>query len=126
MSIFSISKGLKQEDEDNPFAGIDEDKLERAMMQLASEAEGIDEDDPKQAARLMKKLFDATGLEMGSGMQEALRRMEAGEDPDKIEEELGDILESEDPFSQMVSKKGLKDLRKKYLRPRVDDTLYEL
>ncbi len=125
VSIFAISKGRKESDED-PFPSIDEDKMEKAMMELAAEAEGMDEEDPRQAARLMKKLFDATGLEMGSGMEEAIRRMEAGEDPEKIEEELGDILETEDPFSQIATKKGLKGLRRRYCRPQVDDTLYEL
>ncbi len=125
VSIFSISRGLKEED-DNPFPGMDEDRLERAMMELASEAEGIDEENPRQAAGLMKKLFESTGLEMGSGMEEAIRRMEAGEDPEKVEQELGDILESEDPFSLVAVKKGLKGLRRKYCRPEVDETLYEL
>ncbi len=125
VSIFAISRNREEKDDD-PFSNMDEDKMERAMMELASEAEGIDEEDPRQAARLMKRLFDATGLEMGSGMEEAIRRMEAGEDPEKIEEELGDILEAEDPFSQVTAKKGLKALRRRYCRPRVDDTLYEL
>jgi hypothetical protein len=49
-------------------------------------------------ARMMRKLFDTTGLPLGPNMEEAIRRMEAGEDPDKIEEELGDLLDQEDPF----------------------------
>ncbi len=125
VSIFSISKGLTEDDADN-LPDLDESKLEQAMMSLAAEAEGIDEEDPRQAARLMKKLFDATGLDLGPGMEEAIRRMEAGEDPEKIEEELGDLLEDEDPFSQIVAKKGLKGFKKKYLPPQVDSTLYEL
>ena len=41
----------------------------------------------------MRKLTDMTGLELGDGMQEALKRMDAGEDPDAIEAEMGDLLE---------------------------------
>jgi hypothetical protein len=55
----------------------------------------------------MRKLTSMTGLELGAGMEEALRRMERGEDPDQIEAEMGDILESEDPF-QMAAKKGVR------------------
>ena len=53
---------------------------------------GIDENDPRQAANVMRKLFDATGMPLGGGMQEALKRMESGEDPEKIEEDMGDVL----------------------------------
>ncbi|HID97729.1 MAG TPA: zinc ribbon domain-containing protein [Thermodesulfobacteriaceae bacterium] len=127
VSLFAISKGRK-EGEGDSFPDIDEDRLEKAMASLASEAEGLDENDPRQAAGLMRRLFDATGMEMGSGMEEAIRRMEAGEDPDQIEEELGDVLEQEDPFGGLsgVGGKGLKTLRKKYLRPEVDEKLYRL
>jgi putative FmdB family regulatory protein len=124
MSVFAVSKGRKEED-DNPLGDIDESKMERAMAALAGELEGIDEEDPKQAAHLMRKLYDTTGLNLSGGMEEALRRMEAGEDPDKIEEELGDILEEEDPFA-VKSKQGLNALRRKYLPPHVDKTLYDL
>ncbi len=44
----------------------------------------------------MRKLSD--GLKMGAAMEEALSRMERGEDPDKVEAEMGDLLEGEDPF----------------------------
>ena len=85
---------------------IDETKMEKAMAMLANEAEQLNEDDPRQAAMLMRKLSDATGLTMGPAMEEALHRMEQGEDPEKIEEELGDLLEGEDPF--MFESKGVK------------------
>ena len=73
--------------------------MEQAMNLLAREAEHIDENDPKQAANLMRKLTDMTGLDLGSGMEEALRRMEAGEDPEQVEAEMGDLLEEEEPFT---------------------------
>lgn len=125
VSLFAISKGRKESDED-PLPDLDESKMEQAMAALAGEAENMDEEDPRQVARLMRKLYDATGMDMGTGMEEAIRRMEAGEDPDKIEEEMGDILEEEDPFSEEIAKKGFGKLRRKYLPPAVDDTLYEL
>ena len=65
-------------------------------------------------------------MEIGGGMEEAIRRMEAGEDPEQIEAELGDVLEGEDPFGGLEMKQGLKGFRQKYVRPTVDSTLYEL
>ena len=38
-------------------------------------------------------------------MAEALKRMEAGEDPEKIEEEMGDVLE-QDPFGGLLGGEG--------------------
>ena len=56
MSSFAVIRGAK-EDSDTGLPDIDESKLEKAMGALASEAEGIDEDDPRQAAKLMRKLI---------------------------------------------------------------------
>ena len=95
------------------------------MMSLASEAESMDENDPRQAAKLMRKMSDMTGLELGEGMQEAIRRMEAGEDPDAIEKEMGDLLEQEDPFLMKKKKGGSVGARSR-LAPFRDETLYEM
>ena len=120
MSSFAVLRGAK-EDQDDALPNIDESKLEKAMTALASEAERINEDDPKQAAQLMRKLTHMTGMELGTGMEEALRRMEAGEDPEQIEAEMGDLLE-EDPLIFQGQKKS--STRKR--PPQRDDTLYEL
>lgn len=126
LSVFSVPKGRNEAD-DGPegLADLDERKMEQAMAALAGEMEGIDEEDPRQAARLMRKLYDATGLDLGPGIEEAIGRMEAGEDPDKIEEEMGDLLETEDPLGSRP-KQALKDLRNRLLPPNVDPTLYDL
>ncbi len=121
MSVFASPRNQGGEDE-APLPDVDESKMEKAMSLLAREAEHIDENDPKQAANLMRKLTDMTGLNLGSGMEEALRRMEGGEDPEAIEAEMGDLLEGEDPFA--FEKKSM--AAAKYRRPRVDDTLYDL
>ena len=123
MSAFSFT-GKAKEDGDMDDLPFDEGKMEKAMQMLAGEAENINEDDPRQAANLMRKLTDMTGLELGSGMQEALKRMEAGEDPDAIESEMGDLLENEEPFL-LPDKKGGKGLKKRPA-PQKDETLYDL
>jgi len=121
MSVFS-SLRHKGEEEDMPMPDIDESKMEQAMSLLAKEAENMNEDDPKQAANLMRKLTGMTGLDLGPGMEEALARMEAGEDPEQIEAEMGDLLENEDPFTlKQKSGKALKNRP-----PTIDDQLYYL
>lgn len=103
---------------------IDESKMEQAMNMLAREAEGMDEEDPRQAANLMRKLSDMTGLKLGPGMDEALQRMEKGEDPEQLEAEMGDLLENEDPFILPEKKGGFP--QKKTREPFKDETLYDL
>ena len=123
VSLFSFT-GKAKEDGDLDDLPIDESKMEKAMEALAGEADKINEDDPRQAANLMRKLSDMTGLKLGDGMDEALRRMEKGEDPEQVEAELGDILEEEDPFSLQAKKsKSIKTRRQEPLR---DETLYDL
>ena len=121
MSVFSRVKNRGEGDEP-PMPDMDESKMEQAMSLLAREAETMDENDPRQAANLMRKLSDMTGLNLGPGIEEALRRMEAGEDPDQIEEEMGDLLEGEDPFSFGERSAGLRKTK----APLKDETLYEL
>jgi putative FmdB family regulatory protein len=123
VSMFAVT-GKAKEPGDMDELPIDESKMEHAMQMLASEAENMDEDDPKQAANLMRKLTDMTGMDLGPGMTEALHRMEQGEDPDKIEEEMGDLLEGEDPFL-MPGQKGNRPSSKR-VEPLRDETLYDL
>ena len=122
MSIFARVSGGKEEAAGDDMPQIDEAKMEKAMAMLAGEADKISEDDPRQAAMLMRKLSDATGMNLGPGMEEALSRMERGEDPEKIEEEMGDLLEGEDPF--IFGAKAQKGRKKP--KPKIDETLYDL
>ena len=120
VSVFAISKNLDQPPEGMP--DIDDAKMEQAMMALAGDMEKIDEDDPKAMANLMRKLSTMTGMELGEGAEEALHRLEAGEDPEQIESEMGDLFEGDGLFSG----KKIKGLKKRYLPPEQDDTLYTL
>lgn len=79
-------------------AAPDEARMERAMEAFAREAETVNEDDPRAAAQMMRRFSEMAGMPIGPGMEEALRRIEAGEDPDAVESEMGDLLEGEDPF----------------------------
>jgi len=122
MSVFAKISQKSEGAAPEEMSGFDESKMEKAMEMLAREAGGIDENDPRQAAQLMRKLTDATGLSLGPRMEEALARMERGEDPEKIEEEMGDSIGEDELF--VMAKKAVKG--KKAAAPRVDDKLYDL
>lgn len=120
LSSFSFLKGGPEgESEDSlPF---DEKGMKRAVGMLANEAENINEDDPRQAAHVMRRLSEISGLNLGKGMKEAMERMEAGEAPEKIEEEMGDILH-EEPF--VLPERRVR--RERATNPLKDEALYEL
>lgn len=123
MSAFSFTGKAKEDTADGELP-FDEKKMESAMQMLASKADKINDNDPRQAADLMRKLTDMTGMELGPGMKEALRRMEAGEDPEKVEAEMGSILEAEDPFIFDANKQ--KSTRLKKPAPTHAPGLYDL
>lgn len=127
VSRFAFSRGRGDEPEQEGMPDLDEARLERAMMSLAGEMEGIDENDPRQMARFMRKFSDATGMDLGDGFQEAMRRLESGEDPERIEEELGPLMEGDDALPENpFSRQGIRSLRRRYVPPAHDETLYTL
>lgn len=127
VSLVAVLKGGGQggRDDESALPDFDEAKMERALAAMAGEFENASEEDPRAMGRLMRKFLDNAGMKLGSGMEEALRRLESGEDPDRIESELGDVLEAENPF-QEGSKGALSGWRQRVLPPKVDETLYEL
>ncbi len=123
VSTFAVIGRAKEDGEDDPLAGLDETKMEHALEGLMREAEGMNEDDPRQMAQLMRKFSDKTGINLGEPMEEAIARMEAGEDPDAIEKDMGDLLDSDDAFSLEGLKKKIRSGPK---QPVHDETLYQL
>ncbi|MFW8601050.1 zinc ribbon domain-containing protein [Desulfobacterota bacterium M19] len=122
MSTFATI-GRAREPDEAGLPDIDENQMERVLDSLTREAGNINEDDPRQMAVVMRKFTEQTGLSLSDGMEEALARMEAGEDPEKIEAEMGDILEDEDPLSMFAKKTGR---AVRLIAPQRDETLYEL
>jgi len=128
ISRFAISKGLTESTASpDPFSNVDESKMEQLMMEMAPHLEegGDGPEDPRQMAGLMKRMFEMTGTEPNGAMLEAMRRMEAGEDPDKIDEEMGDSLDGDgDPFAPQAKKAN--KLSRFFEPPNVDPELYDL
>jgi len=95
-----MSRGLKEpaaktegEGEEGPMPDFDDPRMERAMMELERDMEHMDENNPKHMAHMMRKMKDI--MPPGAVPKEldtAIKRLEAGEDPEKIEEDMGDVL----------------------------------
>jgi hypothetical protein len=75
-------------------------------------------------AALFRRFGEASGLEFGPRMEELMSRLAAGEDPDQLEEQLGEGLDDDDAMAEFfrLRRQGWKLGR----RPEVDDQLYFL
>jgi len=102
-------------------------RMERVMAEMQNEMAGIDESnpDPKALGRMMRKMTEATGQPMPKEMEQMIRRMEAGEDPEKLEEEFGEAFEGMDmPGEEATGEPG--HPRRAFRRPMRDPALYEM
>jgi putative FmdB family regulatory protein len=124
VSSFAVSSGGKAAGEGGPAdLPFDEGKMEQALSSLASEAEGMSDEDPRAMARMMRKLSDMAGLRYGQKMEEALGRLESGENPEAVEADMGEMMDGEEPPFELEGGKG----RAKSARPpKRDDTLHEM
>ncbi len=95
-SSFGITTGMNSpagQGEGAP--NLEDPRMEAEMMRFAAEMEHLDENDPKAMAGAVRKMTELAGEPVTPAMEEMIRRLEAGEDPDRIEEDLGDALEGE-------------------------------
>lgn len=100
MSRFAMSRGLKEpaakaegEGAEPGMPDLDDSRMERAMMELERDMEHLDENNPRHMAHMMRKMKDL--MPPGTVPKEldvAIKRLEAGEDPEKIEADMGDVL----------------------------------
>ena len=100
MSHFAMSRGLKEpaaktetDSGEPPMPDFDDPRMEKAMMEMERDMEHLDENNPKHMAHMMRKMKDLMPPgTMPKELDVAIKRLEAGEDPEKIEEDMGDVL----------------------------------
>jgi putative FmdB family regulatory protein len=101
ISRFATSKGLKEPSASTgadspdgpPMPDLDDPRVERAMMEMERDMEHLDENNPRHMAHMMKKMKDLMPPgSMPKELDTAIKRLEAGEDPEKIEADMGDVL----------------------------------
>jgi putative FmdB family regulatory protein len=101
LSNFALTKGVKESPaiygpesgKDGPMPNFDDPRVARAMAEMERDIEHMDENNPRHMARMMRKMKDI--MPAGALPKEldiAIKRLEAGEDPEKIEEDMGEAL----------------------------------
>ena len=64
------------------------------MREMERDMTHLDENNPKHIAHMMRKMKDLMPADMmPTEMNDAIRRLESGEDPEKIEEDMGEIFD---------------------------------
>lgn len=64
-------------------------RMEAAMNAMEKEFDSVDENDPKAMARMMRRMSELTGEKIDGEMEEVVRKLEEGVDPDSLEDKLG-------------------------------------
>lgn len=78
---------------EEPMPNFDDPRIARAMGEMERDMESLDENNPKHMAHMMKKMKEIMPAgSMPKEMDIAIKRLESGEDPEKIEEDMGDVL----------------------------------
>lgn len=134
-STFSISAPSKTKTEEasgeNPEAGPEDPRMEAAMEAMEREFSGVDENDPRAMARMMRRMAELTGERIDGEMEEVVRKLEEGADPESLEESLGEGDEAQDAQAgaegEASSESSLARFRYKIRRgaPRRDPKLYD-
>jgi putative FmdB family regulatory protein len=100
ISRFAMSRKLKEpaakaesKTGEPPMPDFDDPKIARGMAEMERAMEHLDENNPRHMAHMMRKMKDLMPPgTMPKEMDVAIKRLEAGEDPEKIEADMGDLL----------------------------------
>jgi len=128
VSAFAVvGKGAKAgepgQQSSGPKGGHEEAQLDAAMGQLEKEFSSADEADPRSMGRMMRRMAELTGERMDGPMEEVVRKLEEGADPESLEDELGpDPGPGEAPGAKGGSRGGT---RRRRIAPVRDPKLYE-
>ncbi len=113
VSGFAITKAGKTDEPPSGAAApggddADDPRMEAAMAAMESEFANVDENDPKAMGRMMRRMAELTGEKLDGEMEEVVRKLEEGADPDSLEEAMGGDMEGEgmDPYGDAMGGMG--------------------
>jgi hypothetical protein len=82
--------------------GPDDARLNSAMAAMEGEMANLDENDPRAMGRMMRRMAELSGEKIGGEMEEVVRKLEEGADPESLEEQMGgdDAAAGADPYGE--------------------------
>jgi hypothetical protein len=116
-------------------AEAEDPRMAAAMNAMESEFARVDENDPRAMGRMMRRMAELTGEKIDGEMEEVVRKLEEGADPDSLEEQLGggeagenDLPGGDEPSAPGAAgdpKEGLHRFRARRDQPVRDPRLYD-
>lgn len=137
VSAFAVTSGGKNsgtgQSAGEPAVPVDpaEDaRMDAAMSAMEREFSSVDENDPRAMGRMMRRMAEMTGEKIDGEMEEVVRKLEEGADPDSLEDKLGgDMPGADDSDATGAPAEQAKEKRHRYKtlqRPlRRDPQLYD-
>jgi hypothetical protein len=96
VSRFAVNTGRAEETPADAAPGAEaaggeaeDPRMEAAMAQMEREFESVDENDPRAMGRMMRRMAELSGEKIDGEMEEVVRKLEEGTDPDELEDRLG-------------------------------------
>jgi hypothetical protein len=74
---------------DGPGGDPGDARMEAAMSAMEGEFASVDENDPRAMGRMMRRMAELTGERMDGEMEEVVRKLEEGADPESLEDQFG-------------------------------------
>ena len=102
-----------------------DERVAGAMEERGSKIDSMDDTDASGAAKLMQEFSQKSGVKFNKDVNEALNRIAAGEDADAVAAQMGDALDSANPFDTSGAKGGLGAGARPHPFTK-DPTLYEM
>lgn len=92
ISAFAITRGgpdAPPADAAPNAAPAEDARMEQALGAMEQEFSAVDENDPRAMARMMRRMSELTGERIDGEMEEVVRKLEEGADPESLEDQLG-------------------------------------
>jgi hypothetical protein len=87
--------------------------MEAAFGAMEREFSSVDENDPRAMGRMMRRMAELTGEKMDGGMEEVVRKLEEGADPESLEEQMGGGAGDDPDAEGMPPPDAVADLKEK-------------
>ncbi|HEY1083883.1 MAG TPA: cytochrome C [Prosthecobacter sp.] len=103
VSRFAIVGKAREETDGDPFANLDDSQMEALLAGMEGDMGALDAEnpDPRQLGRLMNKMTEVMGDKVPVELKEIAKRLQAGEDPGKLEAEFSGLDGGDDLFTQV-------------------------
>lgn len=95
VSAFAVGGRAKEEAPGGKAEGDGDPRMDAAMAAMEKEFANVDENDPRGMGRMMRRMAELSGEKIDGEMEEVVRKLEEGADPDSLEDQFGEGADGE-------------------------------